>query len=90
MRHDVVHFCKSCVPAWVVLAAYVATVPLTGTPPWSALALHQQLVHVAALPALLWSIYRYNAGRDDAKPTPEERVLDDDELTASGWPNADD
>lgn len=88
MRSYLIHFCKSCLPAWIVLAAYVAVVPLTGAPPWSALALHQQLVHVAALPALLWSIYRYNAGLDDAKPTPEERVLDANDV--DGWTNADD
>lgn len=85
MRHDVVHFLRSCAPAWVVLAAYAAVLPLRGAPPWSALALHQQLVQVAALPAVAWSIYRFNAGLDDAKPTPEERVLDGD-----GWTNADD
>ncbi|MFB6303409.1 MAG: hypothetical protein ABEH78_11195 [Haloferacaceae archaeon] len=86
MKHDIVHFLKSCLPAWIVLAGYVAFVPLHGTPPWSALALHQQLVYAAALPAMLWSVYRYNAGLDDAKPTPEERVLND----ADGWSNADD
>lgn len=85
MKYVTIHFLRSCLPAWIVLAAYVAFVPLTGAP-WAALSPLQQLVHVAALPALLWSIYRYNAGLDDAKPTPEERVLDD----GAGWTNADD
>lgn len=85
MKHVALHFLRSCAPAWIVLAAYVAVMPLTGTPPWSALAWYQQLVHVAALPAVLWSVYRYNVGLADAKPTPEERVLDDD-----GWTKADD
>jgi len=87
MRYAFRHFVRSCIPAWVVLAAYVAFVPLTGTPPWATFAVHQQLVHVAAVPALLWSVYRYNVGLEEAMPTPEERVLDDAD---DGWANADD
>jgi hypothetical protein len=86
MKYDVIHFLRACLPAWIALAGYVAFLPLSGTPAWEALAWHQQVVQVAALPAIAWSIYRYNAGLDDAKPTPEERVLDD----ADGWTNADD
>ncbi|MFB6280800.1 MAG: hypothetical protein ABEH40_02135 [Haloferacaceae archaeon] len=85
VKHEVAHFLRSCLPAWIVLGAYAAVLPLSGAPPWSALAAHQQLVQLAALPAALWSVYRYNAGLDDATPTPEERVLGDD-----GWPTADD
>lgn len=86
MRDLFAHFLRSCVPAWIVLVCYLAFAPLTGTPAWSSLAWYQQAINVAAVPALLWSIYRFNAGLADAKTTPEERVLDEPE----GWVHGDD
>ena len=86
MKAVLAHFLRSCAPAWLVLVGYVAVMPLTGSVAWSSLAWYQQAINIAAAPAILWSVYRFNVGLDDTKPTPEERILDESE----GWVHADD
>lgn len=70
------HFARSFIPAWIVLLGYILFMPRWGSPPFSSLAPHQQILAASALPMFLWSMWRFVYGLNDAKPTPEERVLD--------------
>lgn len=73
-----VHLLRSFIPMWVVGVLYLLFMPATGSPSFWSLAPHQQVIGATALPSLLWSLYRFDDGLDDAKPTPEERVLGDE------------
>jgi hypothetical protein len=43
---------------WIVVLLYILFMPVTGNPAFGSLALHQQIIAMAWLPSMLWSVWR--------------------------------
>ncbi|MGZ0745744.1 hypothetical protein [Haloparvum sp. AD34] len=66
-------------PILILLLLYVLFMPNSGSPPLSSLELHQQVIALSAIPTIFGSIYWFVKANEStlAKPTPEERILDE-------------
>jgi hypothetical protein len=70
---------RASVPIGPVFIAYLIWMPATGSPAFGELQLHQQLIALSFLPALVWTLWRFVGYLNEYDQTPEERVLGGDE-----------
>lgn len=63
----VLHLARSFIPMWILMALYILFMPHSGSPPFGSLQLHQQVIALTAWPSMIWSLWRFNSGIDEAR-----------------------